>query len=567
MKIIEPSVELIKQTGVDMTSHIANIARVCYGKDMDGSNPSPTGGLDKDTNLIKRLLDSKHYSVFRHWVHYFILPINSLDGIKFYHVWGLNPYTRVNYGRDNMYISFNHHFAIDHKDYYNAIKEYEVTYKEFNNTEIGHQLCWLTFKCVTQISTSREFNRVSPNAITERSTRYVGYSTKQSIYDYNLRTEQGIIDAYLAGYSPKEIDINSMLSHHQVRKILINNGIELRPTKSMVNHHAFNIIDNAEKAYLLGLIESDGSVRTSHNELNITQHKDYYLYVKAIFDYILKDSKITNDKDCKKIYCFSEEVVNNLINIGIVENKTYNQTNNDIDKLINHIPEKYYNSFIRGIFDGDGSVGFYKDKNGNDILNLSISVHTERLRDFIVSEIRNVIMNDNISITSISNLYNISIHSRSNIIAFIKYLYKDFQYPFGHPNKTNKCITFLQDNNVDYDYNFSIANFGDNKFEICSPYWINKYIDNPNIIFTYIFSLYNSEISYKNLIANKMLKENARGILPLDTKTVVAYTYPIDVWKDIINNRYYGKTGKSHGNAIVLASLILDEINKLGYKF
>ena len=74
MKIIEPSAVLIKQTGLDMTSHIANIARVCYGKDVDGDNPSPTGGLYKDNNLIKRLLDSKHNSVFRHWVHYFIVP-------------------------------------------------------------------------------------------------------------------------------------------------------------------------------------------------------------------------------------------------------------------------------------------------------------------------------------------------------------------------------------------------------------------------------------------------------------------------------------------------------------
>ena len=197
MKIIEPSVELVKQTGLDMTSHVANIARVCYGKDVDGFNPSSTGGLDKDTNLIKRLIDSKHYSVFRHWIHYFILPIGNLDGIKFYHVWGLSPYTRINYDRTNMYISFNHHFAIDHKEYYNAIKEYEVTYEEFNNTEVGHHLCWLTFKCVTQISTSREFNRVSPNSITERSTRYC-HEDGEIVRPYWLNGNSPVEGEYLA---------------------------------------------------------------------------------------------------------------------------------------------------------------------------------------------------------------------------------------------------------------------------------------------------------------------------------------------------------------------------------
>ena len=197
MKIIEPNAEFIKQDGLDMTSHIANIARVCYGKDVDGSNPSPTGGLDKDTNLIKRLIDSKHYSVFRNWVHYFILPVSSLEGIKFYHVWGLNPYVRCMYDRTNMYISFNHHFAIDHKSYYDSIKEYEVPYEQFSNTEIGHQLCWLTFKCVTQISTSREFNRVSPNNIIERSTRYC-YEEGDIVRPYWLKDNSPIGEDYLA---------------------------------------------------------------------------------------------------------------------------------------------------------------------------------------------------------------------------------------------------------------------------------------------------------------------------------------------------------------------------------
>lgn len=293
MKIIEPSATFIKQEGLDMTSHVANIARVCYGKDVDGNNPSSTGGLDKDNNLIKRLLDSKHNSVFRHWIHYFILPINSLAGIKFYHVWGLNPYTRVNYVGNNMYISFNHNFAIDHNDYYNSIKEYEVPYEHFSNTEIGHHLCWFTFKCVTQISTSREFNRVSPNSITERSTRYC--------YE-------------------------------------------------------------------------DGDIVRPH------------WITKEEADYINEHNSVSN--------------------------------------------EWIYNN---------------------------------------------------------------------------KRLYK------------------------------------------------------------YIWSCVQGFSDYKELILLGLPRQDARGVLPLDTKTVVVYTYPIDVWKDIIADRYYGKTGKPHGNATVLAGIIRNEINELGY--
>ena len=293
MKIIEPSAELIKQTGLDMTSHIANIARVCYGKDMDGNNPSPTGGLYKDSNLIKRLLDSKHNSVFRHWVHYFIVPKNSIDGVVFYNIWSMNPYVRAGYDKDNFYISFNHNFAIDHKNYFNRFRRYEVSYEHFSNTEVSFQFCWLTFKCITQISTSREFNRVSPNNIIERSTRYC--------YE-------------------------------------------------------------------------DGNIVRPH------------WITKEEADYI-----------------------------------------NEHDALSN---EWIYNN---------------------------------------------------------------------------KRLYK------------------------------------------------------------YVWGCVEAFCNYKELVLLGLSKQDARGVLPIDTKTIVVYTYPIDVWKSIIDNRYYGKTGKPHGNAIILANLIRNNINQLGY--
>lgn len=54
MKIIEPKVELWKQ-GDDTKAHVARCARVCYGRE--------TGN---DEATIKRLIDSEHWSMFRH---------------------------------------------------------------------------------------------------------------------------------------------------------------------------------------------------------------------------------------------------------------------------------------------------------------------------------------------------------------------------------------------------------------------------------------------------------------------------------------------------------------------
>lgn len=59
-----------------------------------------------------------------------------------------------------------------------------------------------------------------------------------------------------------------------------------------------------------------------------------------------------------------------------------------------------------------------------------------------------------------------------------------------------------------------------------------------------------------------MKPEDARGVLPLDTATKVIYTYPVGVWKHIIDLRYYGTTGKSHPNAKLVIGMVRDKINE-----
>lgn len=70
-----------------------------------------------------------------------------------------------------------------------------------------------------------------------------------------------------------------------------------------------------------------------------------------------------------------------------------------------------------------------------------------------------------------------------------------------------------------------------------------------------------SEWVYGRLLLSGMKPEDARGVLPLDTYTVVAYTYSIGEWRDIINLRYHGTTGKPHPNAKAVAGMIRDVIN------
>lgn len=161
MKIIEPKVELWKQ-GDDAKAHVARCARVCYGR---------TSGNDGAT--IKRLINDEHWSMFRHETYYIIandsdktletIVINYANTIGFsYH-----------YEKHVYYITVNGNWVLDHKTPFGYLSKYIVPIEDFCNTEIGFHMMRYTFCVDTQISTSRELNRVSPNNIAEKSTRYV----------------------------------------------------------------------------------------------------------------------------------------------------------------------------------------------------------------------------------------------------------------------------------------------------------------------------------------------------------------------------------------------------------
>lgn len=162
MKIIEPKVELWRQE--DAKAHVARCARVCYGKE--------TGN---DTSLIKRLLDSKHWSMFRHESVYAIIPVHERE-LKDYPLLVLSsPYIKTHTYNGNIYVATNGQFILDklYPKFIELINRYRITEDEFSNTEFGFNMMRYTFCVDTQISTSRELNRVSPNNIAEKSTRYV----------------------------------------------------------------------------------------------------------------------------------------------------------------------------------------------------------------------------------------------------------------------------------------------------------------------------------------------------------------------------------------------------------
>lgn len=170
MKIIEPFVERWKQ-GDDVKAHVAKCARICYGKE--------TGN---DDVTINTLLKKHHWSMFRHESVYVIGEFTSRLSITLTR-YDNNPYIDWTFHNNKLYIVTNGNFILDLKEQQEVnahaqvlltyINYYRVSEDTFFNNEIGYNMMRYTFCVITQISTSRELNRVSPNNIAEQSTRYV----------------------------------------------------------------------------------------------------------------------------------------------------------------------------------------------------------------------------------------------------------------------------------------------------------------------------------------------------------------------------------------------------------
>ena len=164
MEIIKPQVELwIQENPID---HVARCARVCYASDKTTGNEA----------MYKRLIDSKHLSMLRHQSVYIIAPYKNYRAERIEKFKDC-PYVQYVISIGAIYIATNAQFIMENEDIKYFV-EWEVDPIEFENTPVGFTLMRYTFKVVTQISTSRELNRVSPNNIAEQSTRYVNLSKK-----------------------------------------------------------------------------------------------------------------------------------------------------------------------------------------------------------------------------------------------------------------------------------------------------------------------------------------------------------------------------------------------------
>lgn len=206
------------------------------------------------------------------------------------------------------------------------------------------------------------------------------------------------------------------------------------------NKKYFNNITTPNQAYWLGFIYADGYITSNKAEtkyiLGIELNKDDYLHLKKFNRCIEGNVNVSFKKKRKGSYIngkrvhgndiciirlFCTELCKDLINHGVVKNKSLIKCQ---PKLI---PEYLMRDFIRGYFDGNGTICYSYNKNVNrSYLKVSISTGSEKFANWLLLYLNKI--NYSATISKDKNAFKIFINNtfgENNKVNFLDYIYKD----------------------------------------------------------------------------------------------------------------------------------------------
>lgn len=183
----------------------------------------------------------------------------------------------------------------------------------------------------------------------------------------NLKLSEKEIKEIIRLYVEDRVSLKKLQTlYHttKIKDILVSNNIGIRTFRDSKRLYPFDEsffknIDTPESAYFLGLFYADGCVRQGNNgqflvKLALTDYDLVVLFREYIKSNkpILVSNQSKNSYGTKPMYILeysSMQMYNDLYNWGCVPNKTFILKFPDLPKnLVSH--------FIRGYFDGDGSV-------------------------------------------------------------------------------------------------------------------------------------------------------------------------------------------------------------------
>lgn len=165
------------------------------------------------------------------------------------------------------------------------------------------------------------------------------------------------IEMYEKGMNVRKIAKALSVGDNRVRSYLIKNGIQLNVNNQLYTHNTsvFKKIDTEEKAYWLGFLGADGA--NCKNILELTLKESDKAHVEQFRNFISPTAPVTYRPTQKayRVAVCSKEICDDLSRLGITPSKSLTY------EFCEDVPEHLLHHYLRGYFDGDGSVHIRKD--------------------------------------------------------------------------------------------------------------------------------------------------------------------------------------------------------------
>ena len=241
-----------------------------------------------------------------------------------------------------------------------------------------------------------------------------------------------IVKTYLSGIGSGELATKYQVSRNSICSILKRRSIPRRNRslchqKYQINEGYFDTINTEDKAYFLGLLFADGYHNIKKNMIRLfLNHTDQHI----IKDFIscLKYNKAIEKRtyshplhqDQYGISIFNQHMSNTLRHIGCTQRKSHTLRY----PLV--IPPDMDRHFIRGYYDGDGSLYLPKVKSRASVDIASTKIFCNTLKNKIENA-TDVHTNTRV-ITSNHSTHDIKVGGRKQISKVLNWLYQDANF-------------------------------------------------------------------------------------------------------------------------------------------
>ena len=231
-----------------------------------------------------------------------------------------------------------------------------------------------------------------------------------------LKYEKGK-ELYLQGKTLNQIKYELQLDPGKLSKYLKSNGVKIErlPHKKKINKNIFEVINTEEKAYWLGFLYADGYVGLTDNRVELTLQLSDVNHIEKFKTFLNSDCKISTNSYRSRLSIKDEKIKKDLINLGCTPQKSLILKFPTDDK----VPKELIRHFIRGYFDGDGSLCVTEKTKSIDILGTYDFLYQLCLESNIATS------KIYVSKSKSNKVFRIALGSRLDLYNFSKYIYDD----------------------------------------------------------------------------------------------------------------------------------------------